>query len=375
MGAMNELIDAAAVHSAAAILTEAAPGVRWVRTRATASPLGDLNLRARTDLVAQALQEDALSVPGAGYPTAAGSFRAALRFPEFTGWILWPVSEAAAALAVDSGAAEDFDDALALLAELTPRLTGEFAIRRLLRHNLDRALAAALEWTSHPDEHVRRLASEGTRPYLPWAVRVPGLVERPEATLPVLTALYRDPSEYVRRSVANHLNDLARHAPGPVVATAREWLSAADGNTGWVVRHGLRTLIKKGHPEALELLGFTPAQVAVSGPHLDREVLTLPGELTFSFEIANTGARDARLAVDYLVHYRKANGSQSAKVFKVSTLTLAPGETRSLSKRHAFRQMTTRVHHPGLHALELQVNGAVHGRAEFLLETGSAVSS
>ena len=372
MGAMNELIDAAAVHAAAAVLTEAAPGVGWARTGAAASLLGDLNLRARTDLVAEALQEDTRNVPGAVYPTAAASFRAALRYPEFTGWILWPVSEAAAALAVESGRAADFDDALALLAELTPRLTSEFAVRRLLRHDLDRALGAALEWTSHPDEHVRRLASEGTRPYLPWAVRVPGLVERPEATLPVLNALYRDPSEYVRRSVANHLNDLARHAPGAVVATAAQWLSAPDGNTGWVVRHGLRTLVKKGRPEALALLGFTPAQVDVAGPRLDRNVVPLPGELTFSFEIANTGTQDVRLAVDYLVHYRKANGSQSAKVFKVSTLTLAPGESRSLSKSHAFRQMTTRVHHPGLHALELQINGAVHGRAEFLLETGNA---
>lgn len=229
MGAMNELIDAPAVESAAAILAESAPQVQWDHTAAAVHLLQDLNLRARTDLVAQALQDDIGSVPGAGYPTAAGSFRATLACP------------------------------------------------------------AARSHPAHP--------------------RFP----------------LHDPSEYVRRSVANHLNDLARHAPSAVVATAREWLSAADASTGRV-RHGLRTLVKKGHPGALALL-----------------------------------------AVDYLIHYRKANGSQSAKVFKASTLTLAPGEGRSLSKRHAFRQMTTRVHHPGLHALELQVNGAVHGHAEFVL--------
>ncbi|MDQ0674278.1 3-methyladenine DNA glycosylase AlkC [Pseudarthrobacter siccitolerans] len=113
-------------------------------------------------------------------------------------------------------------------------MTGEFAIRRLLAKDPDRALEAIRELTADPDEHVRRLASGGTRPYLPWAVRVPVLVERPEATLPILDALYRDSSEYVRRSVANHLNDLARHAPDAVVATARRWLSAADSNTKWV---------------------------------------------------------------------------------------------------------------------------------------------
>jgi 3-methyladenine DNA glycosylase AlkC len=352
------------------ILTETAPGARWERTAAAAAGLGVLNLRARTDLVAGALVADIReSSGGTEFTTAARSFRAALSVPEFTGWILWPVSEAVVTLALESGAVEDFDDCLALLAELTPRLTCEFAVRRLLAREPDRALAAILRWTGNPDEHVRRLASEGTRPYLPWAVRVPALVQRPEATLPILDALYRDSSGYVRRSVANHLNDLARHAPDDVVATAGRWLAAADGNTKWVVRHGLRTLIKKGHPGALALLGFAPASVAVSGPRLDQATLTLPGELTFAFEIANTGTQEARLAVDYLVHYRKANGSQSAKVFKISTLTLAPGESRSLSKRHAFRQMTTRVHHPGLHALELQINGTVHGRTEFLLET------
>jgi 3-methyladenine DNA glycosylase AlkC len=368
MGVMNELIDAQAVKTLAGILTAVAPDVTWERTAAAASLLGDLNLRARTDLVAGALVDDIRNSPGRGYPTAAASFRAALPVPEFTGWTLWPVSEAAATLCLESGSRQDFDDALALLTELTPRLTGEFAIRRLIARDPDRALAAVLDWTSHPDEHVRRLASEGTRPYLPWAVRVPALVQRPEATVPILDALYRDPSEYVRRSVANHLNDVARHAPDLVVATARKWLGAADNNTGWVVRHGLRTLVKKGHAGALGVLGFTPASVVVTGPRLDRDVLTIPGELTFAFEISNTGARDVRLALDYVVHYQKANGTQSAKVFKISTLTLAPGESRSLSKRHAFRQMTTRVHHPGLHALELQVNGALHGRMEFRLE-------
>jgi 3-methyladenine DNA glycosylase AlkC len=368
MGVMNELIDPPGIGTLTRILTDSAPAVQWQQTAAAASLLGDLNLRARTDLVAYALVADISRSAVPGYTTASGSFRAALAVPEFTGWVLWPVSEAAVTLALASGAEEDFDDCLALLAELTPRLTGEFAVRRLLARHPDRALAAILGWTAHPDEHVRRLASEGTRPYLPWAVRVPALVQRPEATLPIVTALYRDPSEYVRRSVANHLNDLARHAPDAVVDAARNWLSAADSNTGWVVRHGLRTLIKKGHPGALALLGFNPASVAVSGPRLDQEILTVPGELTFAFEISNTGSQDVLLAVDYLVHYRKANGSQSAKVFKISTLTLAPGESRSISKRHAFRQMTTRVHYPGLHALELQINGATHGRTEFVLE-------
>lgn len=366
---MNELINRQGVESLAQILAAAAPGTQWAHVAAAGAGLEGLGLRERTDHVSHALLEDLSQLPEPGYAAAARTFRNALRWPGFTGWVLWPVSEAAATLALDSGSAADFDDCLALLAELTPRLTGEFAIRRLLAHNPERAVQGIHRWTSHPDEHVRRLASEGTRSYLPWAVRVPALIRNPEATIPLLDALYRDPSDYVRRSVANHLNDLARHAPDLVVSTAARWLAAPDANTAGLVRQGLRTLIKKAHPEALALLGFAPASLTVSPPRLNRQVVTMPGELAFNFEISNTGDADARLAVDYVVHYLKANGSHSAKVFKITAINLGPGETKTVTKRHAFKPMTTRVHHPGLHELELQINGARHWRTEFMLET------
>jgi 3-methyladenine DNA glycosylase AlkC len=370
MGAMNELINGQGVNALAGILGNAAPGTQWADLALAASTLDGLSLRGRTDSVSAALLDDLHRHPESGYATAAGIFRRALDNPGFTGWILWPVSEAAVTLALESGTAPDFADCLALLAQLTPRLSGEFAIRRLLAHDHEAALRAILEWTGHPDEHVRRLASEGTRAYLPWAVRVPALIQQPEATLPILDALYRDPSECVRRSVANHLNDLARHAPDVVLATAARWLAAPDANTARVVRHGLRTLVKKAHPGALALQGFPPASVVVTALRLDRQVVAIPEELRFEFEITNTDSEDMRLAVDYAVHYRKANGSQSAKVFKLTALTLAAGETRTLAKRHSFRPVSTRVHYPGTHALELQVNGVRHGRTDFQVEMG-----
>jgi 3-methyladenine DNA glycosylase AlkC len=369
MGAMNELIDQAAVGRLLRVLAEAAPGTSWPNVEAAGASLADLSLRERTDHVSRGLLADLAADGNPGdYPTAAHLFRRALTDPDFTGWTIWPVTETAVTLALDSSGSADFEDCLQLLAELTPRLTGEFAIRRLLAADLDRALAVVLTWTAHPDAHVRRLASEGTRPYLPWAVRVPGLIQRPEATIPILDALYRDPHEYVRRSVANHLNDLARHSPEEVVAAAAAWTAAPDANTPWVVRHGLRTLIKKAHPGALALQGFAPASLSVSPPRLDRDTVALPADLAFEFEISNTGAAPARLAVDYIVHYMKANGSQAEKVFKLTALTLDPGETRTMSKRHAFRQMTTRVHHPGSHALELQINGIRYAHTQFLVE-------
>ncbi len=366
---MNELINPAAVASLARVLAGSAPAVPWLEVAAAGGTLGALNLRGRTDHVSAALLAD-LAAARAGYAAAARIFRRALPDSDFTGWALWPVTETAVTLALASPEPGDFEDCLDLLAELTPRMTGEFAIRRLLAADLDRALAVVRTWTAHPDEHVRRLASEGTRPYLPWAVRVPALIARPAATLPILDALYRDPQEYVRRSVANHLNDLARHAPEAVLQAAAGWLTAPDANTDRVVRHGLRTLIKKAHPDALALLGFAPAEVTVTAPRLDSDTVALPGELAFEFGIVNTGSVPARLAVDYIVHYLKANGARSGKVFKLASVTLAPGESRTFSKRHAFRQMTTRAHHPGLHALELQVNGIRSGHTEFAVAEG-----
>ena len=365
MGVMNELINPGVVRSLERILAAASPDHGFRRLAATAGDLDGLSLRERTDLLSRALLAD---LPG-NYAGTAVIFRRALDDPDFTGWMIWPVTETAATLALAGTEPRDFEDCLALLAELTPRLTAEFAIRRLLAADLDRALAVIQDWTSHPDWQVRRLASEGTRAYLPWAIRVPGITDRPAATLPILDALYRDPVEDVRRSVANHLNDLARHAPDEVVATAARWLAAPDANTPKVVRHGLRTLLKKAHPGALELLGFPPASLTVTPPRLDRTVVELPGELAFDFEVSNTGPAEARLAVDYVVHYAKANGTRAEKVFKLGTSVLGPGESRTFSKRHAFRQMTTRRHHPGAHLLELQVNGVRYAPTEFLVRT------
>ena len=365
MGVMNELINADVVRSLERILATASPDRTFPGLAGTAGHLDPLSLRERTDLLSRALLAD---LPE-NYAGTAAIFRRALEEPDFTGWMIWPVTETAATLALTRAEPADFEDCLALLAELTPRLTGEFAIRRLLAADLDRALAVIQGWTSHPDWHVRRLASEGTRPYLPWAIRVPEITDRPAATLPILDALYRDPVEDVRRSVANHLNDLARHAPDEVVATAARWMAEPDGNTARVVRHGLRTLLKKAHPGALELLGFPPASLAVTAPQLDRTVVELPGELGFTFAVSNTGPAEARLAVDYVVHYAKANGTRAEKVFKLGTAVLAPGESRTFSKRHAFRQMTTRVHHPGGHTLQLQVNGVRYPAEEFTVLT------
>ena len=290
--------------------------------------------------------------------------RAALARPDFTGWLIWPVSEAVALRATSDGG--DFEDGLALLAELTPRLTGEFAIRTFLNADLAAGLAVIVGWTAHPDEHVRRLATEGTRARLPWAKRVPALFAGPGATIPVLDALYRDDSDYVRRSVANHLNDISRLDPDLAERTAARWLTEPDANTARLVRHAMRTLIKQGHPGALALMGFPPAAgLVVTDLAVDRPSLAIGEDLTLSFTVRHSGPEPVRLAIDYAVHYVKANGRTAPKVFKLTVKDLAPGRPLIVTKKHSFRPMSTRVHYPGAHRVEIQINGQPAGGVGF----------
>jgi 3-methyladenine DNA glycosylase AlkC len=362
----DQLINSHTAESLAHAVRAAAPGTSTTALSAAEARLDGLSLRERADVLRDALLTD---VPGS-YAQLAEVVRNARRgSPDFSGWMIWPVTAAVATRAVTEDDRAAFDDAMAVLAELTGLLTAEFAIRTLLRHDLDRALAIVLEWTGSDDPDVRRLASEGTRPYLPWSIRVPEILRRPGLTVPVLDALYRDPSEYVRRSVANHLNDLSRDNPALVVETAGRWLGSPDANTARLVRHALRTLVKRGDSAALALLGFSaaPETLHIEGPAVNRATVPIGGEIEFTASVRNTGEFPVRLAIDYVVHHQKANGTQTAKTFKLSAMTLAAGETVRVQRRHSFRLITTRRYHPGPHAIALQVNGVATPRAQFEL--------
>jgi len=359
----DELLGVEAVLGLAAVLEAASPGASFVNVRATTSTVPSLALRDRAHLVKDALLVDVL---GTVEDLAPLIYRC-LQDESFTGWMVWPVTEAVSARAIADGTAEALDTALDLQAALTGRLTAEFAVRPLLTHDLDRSLAAALRWTTSDDEHVRRLASEGTRRHLPWGTQVPGLTAHARATLPILDALYRDDSEYVRRSVANHLNDLSRKDPAVTVETAGRWLADPAPTTLPLVRHALRTLVKRGDPEALALLGFAPTPHVTVDLAIDTHEVRVGERLGFSAAVTNDGPAAARVVVDYVVHHRKANGSQTTKVFKLTTADLAPGETLRLARSHSFKVITTRRYHPGTHAIELQVNGVPGGRVDFEL--------
>ncbi|WP_432064481.1 DNA alkylation repair protein [Streptomyces sp. C10-9-1] len=355
-----ELLDArTAARLAAELAAAGAPTTTCVS--ACGPRLHGLGFTARV----QALKAAVLADLPDRYPGFAAVVRRALGQPSFTGWMTFPVGEAVAERALTDGV---FEDALGLLAELTPLLTSETAVRPFLRHDLHRALRTMLPWTTHADPHVRRLASEGTRPRLPWSARLTALVADPAPALAILDALHRDESAYVRRSVANHLNDISRDHPGIAVASAARWLEGGGTAAEGVARHGLRTLVKAGDPAALAVLGYAPeAAVDVTGPEVADPIVPFGGHLEFGCTVVSTGASAARLVIDYVLHHRRANGTLSPKVFKLTTRTLAPGERWSGTRRHPFRPLSTRRYHPGLHRVEIQVNGRRYGGAEFLL--------
>lgn len=350
----DEMIGPEVASRLSQAMHQVLPNIKLPRLAASASSLTELSLRDRVQLLHDALLDE---VPGDYAAFAATVRQARISTSDFSGWLIWPVTTAVATRAVQENTAESFMDALALLAELTEELTAEFALRTLLRHDLPAALKQISLWTSSPNEHVRRLASEGTRLFLPWAIRVPALAEHPEYTVPILNALYQDPSDYVRRSVANHLNDLSRDHPELVLQTVRGWNDAKDQNTPALLRHALRTLVKRGNVQALEVLGFAPVSVQVHGPQLEDQRIGFSGALKFSAELTNTGEQPAKMVVDYVIHHRRANGTTSPKVFKLTTATLPVGEKLQLTKEHSFRPITTRRYYPGEQHIALQVNG------------------
>ncbi len=252
-----------------------------------------------------------------------------------------------------------FDLSMKLQYELTQRFSAEFSIRPFIEAYPEKTLAQLHLWTSDKNPHVRRLVSEGTRPRLPWASRLKMFDQDPSPTLALLEKLKDDEDLYVRRSVANHLNDIGKKYPDLLISTAKDWLVDASPQREWLVKHALRSAVKQGNPNALKLLGFAEVErlIQVSNKKLSHQQIQLGNELIFSATIHNTHDQPITLLVDYVVHYVKANQQLSQKVFKLTEQTLNAGELVHLQKKHAFRNMTTRTHYAGRHHIDLQING------------------
>lgn len=297
-------------------------------------------------------------------PPGAGDDLSALRTSErgLAGWAVWPLTEAIARLAIDAP-----ERGLAALHAMTQRLTAEFAIRPFIVRHPALCFTTLARWVGDPSAHVRRLVSEGSRPRLPWGLRLQALVLDPTPTLPLLAALQDDPSEYVRRSVANHLNDIAKDHPARVAEWLVRHLPGASAERRALLRHASRTLIKQGDPAVLAAWGLGQAFRGEAQWTVSPNRVAIGGELTLRLALRSTAAKPQRLVIDYAVHHVKADGSTSPKVFKGWAIELGPREERALERRHSFKVVTTRRYYPGAHTVDLRVNGEVLGEAAFQL--------
>lgn len=277
------------------------------------------------------------------------------------GWRQWPVGQFIA-----DHATGHLDAAFPAMTELTQRFSSEFAVRPFVEHEADEAFARLLELTAHPNPHVRRWCSEGVRPRLPWGGNLKALIADPSPIFPILEALKDDPERYVTRSVANNLNDIAKDHPDRVIACCRTWSKKATAERAWLIRHALRSLVKAGHPDALEVLGFGPPKQVTATMGVTPSKIKIGTSVALSAELVSTHRRVQPVVVDYVVHYQRKSGT-GAKVFKWKTLDLAGNSRVSLQKKHAMKRTTIRALYPGVHRVSLQVNGVVLAETSFEL--------
>ncbi len=278
------------------------------------------------------------------------------------GWILWPAGEFIAR----RGLAQP-ERALRALHALTQRFSAEFAIRPFIATHPELVFATLARWCTDPSAHVRRLVSEGSRPRLPWGLQLKALIADPSPTLPLLRALQDDPSAYVRRSVANHLNDIAKDHPALIAAWLDRHLADAGAERRALLRHASRTLIKRGDTAVLRAWGMGARFHGRVGFTIAPARVTVGGELQLSLVLESASRQAQKLVIDYAVHHVKADGRTTPKVFKGWTLELPPGGRIALARRHSMKPVTTRRYHAGRHAVTLHVNGQPLAEAAFEL--------
>ncbi|MBL4808371.1 MAG: hypothetical protein JKY31_13970 [Rhodobacteraceae bacterium] len=327
-----------------------------------------LELKARINMIAEVLETHLSN----DFPKAVEQIQTALP-PEldptktdddFGAFILAPLG-----VFVSNNGLGHVDISLKLLREMTKRFSVEFDIRHFINVHPEATMTALKSWAVDDNYHVRRLVSEGTRPVLPWGKKIGLEVHEPLAFLDVL---HSDHTRYVTRSVANHLNDITKKRPELVIETLKRWAKQGKQNKAeldWMTRHALRTLVKKGNRDALELLGYHGAPaIKVSELRFSPKVVLIGDVAQFEFEI--TASRTENLMIDYVIEFTKKNGSTAPKVFKLKKLAVKAGETVSLTKNHRFlKDATTFTHYPGAHRVHLQINGQKFSPCDFELRT------
>lgn len=264
---------------------------------------------------------------------------------------------------------DHFELSTQALYEMTKRFSAEGAVRYFIIKHEERMLEVFHRWADDENVHVRRLVSEGLRPRLPWALRLKKYVKDPRPVLIFLEKLKDDQELYVRRSVANNLNDISKDHPALVTEILGKWRENCTKEGLWVIKHALRTLIKQGDSEALKILGYNPeAEVLTENFIIEKDIVKMGEGLLFSFDLLSFSPKAEPLIIDYIIYHKKADGSRKPKVFKLKNMTLQPGARVRIQKQHPFKKITTRRYYKGEQSIALQINGKETGEQVFILD-------
>lgn len=259
------------------------------------------------------------------------------------------------------------EESMKAMKEMTKYSSSEFAIRPFIVKYEKEVMQSMLEWSQDENEHVRRLASEGCRSRLPWAMALPAFKKDPSQILPILENLKGDDSLYVRKSVANNINDITKDNPEVALVLCERWYGK-NAHTNWIVKHGLRTLLKNGNERTLQIIGFDDkARFEVEALQLSEQKVKIGDSFDFEFQVSNLEPKQAYAKVGFVVSYQKANGSLSNKIFHVTEKEFDSVDSTTFSKKLSFKDLTTRKHHPGLHKIGVLVNGKKLAEKDFEL--------
>jgi 3-methyladenine DNA glycosylase AlkC len=264
---------------------------------------------------------------------------------------------------------EDVKISFHAMEVFTELFTSEMAIRPFIEQHPEATKKQLLKWTISDNHHHRRLASEGTRPRLPWATPLRGFIKDPSPNLPILETLKNDDSLYVRKSVANHLNDISKDHPDLVLQIAKKWHGKTK-HTDWIVKHGLRTLLKKGNKKALAIFGLGNSKnIEIQKLSLSKNTISIGDFIHFGFDVINTSNQLRNIRLEYKIAFVKANKSTSAKVFQISEFSLKPNTQKAFNRKQWFKELSTRKHYPGKHKITLIVNGDEKGNITLKLNS------
>jgi 3-methyladenine DNA glycosylase AlkC len=361
--AFKNLISSDVVKNIASEISKVYPEFKSKEFSKLSSELSLLELKARVLLITERLK---IYLPQ-DYLKALTILTKVMDNHKLSGFSLWPFSEY-----IGQFGLEHFDESLDAMRKMTELFTSEFAIRPFFLKNHTKVLKYFMKNSTHKNAHVRRWVSEGSRPLLPWGTRLPIFVMDPTHTLHLLEKLKFDDELYVRKSVANHLNDIAKNHPHVVVEVLRAWEKSCPtehkAKIEWVKRHALRVLIKKGYQPALKLMGAEKVKVKTGEIKLLKSKLKVNDTLTFEIVVKSLAPRDQKIIVDYIIDFIKASGKHGTKIYKLKTLKLKAGEEVVLKKNHSLKPITTMKYYSGKHNLAIQVNGEVVGSIVFELK-------